>query len=305
MTVSAPRGWTPSDSQVSVGLRASDARIGSVSLPSRRPTFSGLPSALVQPLGRGSVFRVDRLTTAEGRPFILKRPADPACPYSQRAIERERDILAAGRGRNLPALVASGSDRGGFFVVETHAPGDPVRRVSSLRPLPAQHWLALARDLSAALAALHSLGDEHGWLHFVHGDLSPDNIFYSERQGTTFVDWSAGVWRGGADPVFPDARGTLPYAAPELVRAECHPDETSDVYALASVLLWLAVDRMLDADTEVARLAELGSRGLRTHAIARRDDLPVAARQAICQTLAFDPTCRSIRRASELAARLS
>src|SRR5688572_11556433 len=172
---------------------------------------------LIEPLGVGTVFAVARVGDAQGRELICKRAAHS---HSSVALERERDLLGRLRGAAVPELIASGHDGLGGFLVETHAPGAPLRElITAGQALPgAASWIDLARASAHALAALHAFRDGEGVLGFVHGDISPDNVFFEPPACITFIDFSSASWRDAPDPPHPDDRGTVPYAAPELLR---------------------------------------------------------------------------------------
>jgi eukaryotic-like serine/threonine-protein kinase len=255
---------------------------------------------VIERMGRGGVFEVARVVDVHGLELVLKRPAPGLAQVGRRALEREREVLAAARGRRLPVLIGTGSDSHGPFLLEALADGEPIRVRRGQTLLESEKWLATASALAAALRELHALEDGHGPLELVHGDLSPDNIFISKESAVAFIDLSAATWRGGLEPVFPHARGTLPYTPPEIVRGERLPDRSGDVYALAAVLLWLAVDGFTDATTEPSLTLEIGTRGLRSDRIEHRSDLPASARQAIRSALEADPSRRGVRTAREL-----
>jgi serine/threonine protein kinase len=177
-------------------------------------------------------------------------------------------------------------------LLEGRARGVSVRELAE-SGLDAPRWVELARASSGALARLHALRDERGDLSFVHGDVSPDNVFFDAPAGVTFVDLSSATFRDAAEPVFPGDRGTLPYVAPEIARGEARPAAASDTYALAATLLAAAIGRdLVDAATEASRLLEIGTSGVRAERIDRRSDLPERARDAIRRALRFDPALR-------------
>jgi len=123
--------------------------------------------------------------------------------------------------------------------------------------------------------------------------LNPNEILIGEFGSltgpqATFVDLSAATWRDGVAPVLPRSRGTLPYAAPEIVRAERPADRAADVYALGAVLLGLAVGALTRATTEAGRLVEVGTRGVDASRLLGRTDLPERARRAVARAVAFD-----------------
>src|SRR5260370_41122211 len=109
----------------------------------------------------------------------------------------------------------------------------------------------------------------------------------------TELDLSSSTFRDARAPVFEGARGTLPYAAPEMARGEAGPSRESDTYALAATLLAVALGGSLTrATTEAARLLEVGTSGVDGERIERRPGLPARPRRAIARALRFDPAER-------------
>jgi serine/threonine protein kinase len=246
----------------------------------------------IERLGIGTVFEVARVLDAQGRELICKRAIDARFAP---ALDRERDALTLGhRLAPFPELVASGHHAGGGFLVETRARGTPLRQWLEA-PLPprAAHWIAVARATTRALADLHAWGDAKGPLRFVHGDISPDNLFFEPPATVTFIDFSSATWRDAPRPALPGDRGTVPYAAPELTRQEVQATPETDTYALAATLLALAVGpRIVGATTGAGRLFETGSQGLLWKRIDERTDLPAELRSALAEALQFEPSSR-------------
>lgn len=105
---------------------------------------------------------------------------------------------------------------GGLSLVE-HA------RKSGLEDLP-----QLAARVLDALRHLHGLGG-------THGDLKPDSILVYERPGSYDIKLVDVGFDASARDGLPTIRGTLPYLAPEVIRA-VPADARSDLYSLGAVL---------------------------------------------------------------------
>jgi serine/threonine protein kinase len=256
----------------------------------------------IEHLGVGTAFAVARVHDAQGRDLICKRAVDARFAA---ALDRERDVLALTTGASIPELVASGSDARGGFLVETRARGTAVRELMGGRTPPgAAQWLALACASTRALAALHAMRDPKGALRFVHGDVSPDNLFFEPPATVTFIDFSSSTWRDAPQPALTGDRGTVPYAAPELTRQEVHATAATDTYALAATLLAVAVGPpLVRATTEAGRLFETGSRGILWERIEERTDLPAEVRSALAEALQYEQV-RRLTSCHDLAARL-
>lgn len=268
----------------------------------------------IERLGRGAVFEVARVSDADGRELVCKRAADER---TVAALDREREALAivrtghaaesTGRTRTnlpVPELVTSGSDARGGFLVETRARGAPLRELMDGRAPPgAAQWVELARASALALATLHALEDANGPLHFVHGDISPDNLFIEPPATVTLIDFSSATWRDAPDPALPRDRGTVPYVAPEIARQEARVNAATDTYALAATLLAVAVGPpLVRATTEAGRLYEVGSEGILWQRIDERSDLPADFRSALAEALQYEQA-RRLASSRDLAAR--
>jgi len=256
----------------------------------------------IERLGIGSVFEVARAADAQGRELICKRAADAR--FSG-ALDREREVLHIVQGPSFPQVVASGSDRRGGFLVETRAPGAALRELMGGAPPGAARCIELARASTHALALLHGLGDAKGPLRLVHGDISPDNLFYDPPATITFIDFSSATWRDAPEPALEGDRGTVPYAAPELARQEVRATAESDTYALAATLLAVAVGPpLVRATTEAGRLYETASEGILWKRLDERSDLPSDFRSALAAALQYEKALR-LTSSHDLAARLA
>lgn len=269
--------------------------------------FTPVGFDLAEHLGRGSVFEVALVKDPAGRVLVCKRSHQ----HEAGALERERDLLFRARehGLPLPALVSAGSDARGPFLVETKASGTPVRASwSEGAKLDASTWLLLAQESTEALARLHAWTDDEGPMSFVHGDISPDNLFFGPPDSIVFIDLSSATWRDAPDPVFPHDRGTVPYAAPEILREEERASAASDTYALAATLLAAAVGPpLVHATNQAGSLYEAATVGILWKRIEERADLPEDARSAIAAALQYDRTKRltSSRELAQLLSRVS
>jgi serine/threonine protein kinase len=261
---------------------------------------------ILRPLGIGTVFAVAVVRDGRGRELICKRAARPDIAATALALEREAAVLEKLQGRDTPRLVEAGRDGRGGFLVESVAPGAPLRDfVDRSTPLSPAEVLTLARAAANALARLHHAADDQGALRFVHGDLSPDNVFYEAPSAVTFVDFSSAVFRDAPSPALPDDRGTAPYAAPEVLRQEAHPTAASDTYALAATLLAVALGApIVQAQNDAGRLYEAASQGVMRHLLDERADLDPAFRSAIAEALQYEQD-RRLASSRDLASRLS
>ena len=272
-------------------MTSDDPRPPALSQLAAARAFAPPGTQLVEHWGIGGAFEVALVRDEHERLLVAKRPA----PHARRAegedeLFREHELLRSLRGNLAPAWEGFGSDERGPFLLQTRAPGCSVRALWQEDALSAARWRDLARAASHSLALLHQAADQKGPLQVVHGDISPDNLFFSTSTGhLTFLDFSSSTSRDAPNPVSPRSRGTLPYCAPELARQETIATQASDTYALAATLLAAALGGVItEANTEASRLLEIGTRGVQVEKLGTRLDLSVKARAAITEALRFD-----------------
>jgi serine/threonine protein kinase len=260
---------------------------------------------VIQPLGVGTIFRVTLVRDGQGRDLICKRAAPVEPAVTALALERERVLLGKLRGFAVPELVFAGHDARGGFLVESCAPGRPLRDiVGGENKLTPRELLELASASAVALARLHDATDENGALAFVHGDISPDNVFFQAPDKITFIDLSSALWRDATSPASPGDRGTAPYAAPELLRQESLATQAGDTYALAATLLAVAMGAsIVRATNDAGRLYEAATEGVLFRGLDDHAELDAGFRSAIAEALQYEQG-RRLTSSREFAARL-
>nr|WP_153824918.1 protein kinase [Polyangium spumosum] len=252
-------------------------------------------------LGGGSVFEV-ALVREGDHELVCKRlvPRALAAREGRVAMVREARLLSRIEHPALPALVRVGSDARGPFVLETFARGTSVASlVEGWKARGKQVPRALVRHVAiealAALAEVHALADEEGPLEVVHGDLGPAHVLMGPLGEARFVDLGAARFRGLEAELETDDRGTLPYAAPEIVSGAAKPSQATDVYAMAATLLFLATgERLCEAESEAAKLAEVATRGLRRELASQAEAFEAKEREALFEALDPDPSRRRV-----------
>lgn len=257
---------------------------------------------LLEHLGAGSVFDV-AVVREGGRALVCKRLCSRARGEraGRAAIVREAKALSLARHPALPALVRVGADAHGPFVLETVVRGASLRAIldgwqaRGRRP-PRLLVAHVIRAAFAALAEIHAIegADGGGPLELAHGDISPDHVILGPIGDVGFVDLGAARFRGMDPALETGDRGTLPFVAPEVARAESPPTQRADTYALAAALAWFATGQPLTvAREEAAALAEIGGRGLALDALRAEPSLSAATRDALLGALARDPSERT------------
>ncbi|MDI3288309.1 protein kinase [Polyangium sp. 15x6] len=256
---------------------------------------------LVRLLGGGSVFEV-ALVREGDRELVCKRlvPLALAAREGRVAMVREARLLSMIEHPALPSLVRVGSDARGPFFLETFAAGTSVEAlVRGWQERGARVPRSLVRHVAiealGALAEIHALEGEAGPLDVVHGDLGPAHVLFGPLGEVRFVDLGAARFRGLEAELETDDRGTLPYAAPELVSGEAKPSQATDVYAMVATLLFLATgERLCEADTEAAMLAEVATRGIRRELVLAAEAFDAKEREALHEALDPDPSRRRV-----------
>lgn len=232
-------------------------------------------------------------------------------PAARDALRREQAILGMVQHPAIPQLLAVGEDAQGPYVVQTAHAGVPLRRLvegwlERRGRVPPEMVLALAEVGFATLAAVHGVADAQGPLGLVHGDLGPDHLIVAPaakgRRGTIgLVDF--GQSRARDLPGRLQDRGTMPYVAPEVLRAESPVDQAADVFALAATIAFAALGGdPCRAPTSSGRLVEGAERGVDLAALDALSGLGGLS-TVLRRALAFDRAER-LTSAAEVVVRL-
>jgi serine/threonine-protein kinase len=153
----------------------------------------------------------------------------------------EREAVASGRVDHEHLVTATDFGElpdGSMYLVLEYVPGRSLAAVMAEGPMAMIRALHIARQIAAALSAIHGVG-------IVHRDLKPDNIMLVERSGTEdFVKLlDFGMAKVTMD-VPPEERqvtrmglvfGTPRYMAPEQAAGE-PTDHRADLYALGVLI---------------------------------------------------------------------
>jgi len=256
-------------------------------------------SALVRFVGRGSSFDV-ALVTRQGRECIAKRPTGQVDDQAGRgAIERESAALFALAGAAVPQLLEAGDDEVGPYVIETLVRGVALREflVESVVTLGSSVRMPIARRILTLAQQLHDArGADAAPLEVIHADLGPDAFLVLKSGALAAIDFGSAGVRAPTGYLEPTGRGTLPYVAPELCRADSPPSAATDRYA--AVLLAAEVllgRRFARAASDAAQLLEIGDRGHDLDALLTTSPLPERINVALREHLRFEPGARPTR----------
>ncbi len=298
-----------------------------VEWPAAGETFEGLE--LVGELGRGTFGRAYAAFDPQtGRPCVLKLSAGRSAEAQVIGGLRHPNVIEVYWARPVGRLTAVCMPLVGVTTLDeareaAFAPGPPRTAgalLAAIDPagLPADRppvvrpgepypvaVAAIAERVADALAHLHRSG-------VAHGDLKPSNVVLAPGGRPYLIDFNLSV-AGEAPAGVPG--GTVPYMAPELLRAVARgirpvgfSPAKADVYALGATAFELLTGR-LPADppkaTEArAAAAELLARpaGPRPGVRELAPAVPAAVAQVIDRCLAADPADRPD--AAEVAAAL-
>lgn len=261
---------------------------------------------LLAPLGCGSVFDVAVVRKGSAE-LVCKRLRPSLADHdgARAAMDREARVLAAVQLETVPALIEEGMDAHGPFVVQERAVGIDLRALAARSAdrggISAELALRVAREACRTLAEIHEHGDDRGPLDLVHADICPDHLILTPAGRVALVDWGASRARvcAGLEPSAD--RGTVPYAAPEVLRGEVPPSRATDVYALAASILFMVTARpIVPRPASAAALARVAEHGIPAAAL-EHPSVPARLRAALEKALSPAPP-RSVGDARALLA---
>ncbi|MFJ7154096.1 class IV lanthionine synthetase LanL [Streptomyces sp. NPDC101118] len=251
----APPAWAPRDPfAAGDGAGVRRPRPGAVLLDGRYEVRK-----VVRHSFQGGVYRaVDRTSGADvvvkqGRAHAAADLTGRDARDARRHEARMMELLAHTGVTARPLGLFE--QQGDLFLVQEAVPGTTLRRWAADRARPDQEsWgpgvrsaVRLARDLTAAVAAVHAEG-------LVLRDLTPSNVMVTPEGSARLIDLELAV-RPGAPVV---RSGTPGYLAPELRRAPAFgpaPGPAADLYGLGATLFCLVtgLDPVLPADEPEVR----------------------------------------------------
>ena len=149
-----------------------------------------------------------------------------------------QEALAVGKLNhpNIAMAFDFGQDNGVDYLVTEYIPGSNLDQKIAKQPLPQKTVLQLGMQLASGLEAAHRE-------NVIHRDLKPGNIRIKPAGQLKILDFGLAKLAGPVDEHADTANltselglsGTMPYMAPELLRAE-PADARSDIWAAGAVL---------------------------------------------------------------------
>ena len=255
---------------------------------------------ILAPLGAGGMGEVYRARDLRlGREVALKvPPGDMAANPTRRArFEREARMAAGLNHPNIVTLHSVEDDGGVPFLTMELVEGHDLATVVTPGGLPLKRVLDLAIPLADALAAAHER-------HIVHRDLKPANVMVTSRGIVKVLDF--GLARLAEDdpasdlasttamlPVTTEGMvfGTVPYMAPEQLRAE-PADARTDLFALGVLLYELTTGERPFRGSTAAEVTSSILRDAPTPVHVLRKDIPADLGRIVSRCLEKDPDRR-------------
>ncbi|HEY6556186.1 MAG TPA: protein kinase [Polyangiaceae bacterium] len=195
--------------------------------------------------GHAEVFLArPKLGTAPAPRLVLKRLLPGARTDADfDLLEREATLHQAVQHPNVVKVYGAGAVEGEPYLAMEYVEGVDLYRLlrraeAEQRPFPSGLGVYIARQVAAALAAVHSAKDGGGVpLGIVHRDVTPSNVYLSVQGAVKLGDF--GIARMKPRPQAAEGpaalKGKFGYLAPEQVAGEPF-DHRADLFSLAVLL---------------------------------------------------------------------
>ncbi|WLQ32388.1 serine/threonine-protein kinase [Streptomyces castrisilvae] len=253
-----------------MSLRAGDpAEIGGYPLEAR--------------LGSGGMGTVFLARTSSGRPVAIKLIHQQFASDSEFRIRFRQEVAAARRvsGAFTAAVVDAAPEADHPWMATAYIEGPTLaQRIADDGPLRGAGLRSLAIGLAEALRDIHRVG-------VVHRDLKPSNVVLS-AEGPRVIDF--GISRAADQQTLTMTGrviGTPPFMSPEQLQAPRGVGPRSDVFSLATLLVYAATGRgPFDADSPYLTAYQV------VHEEPSLDAVPAALRTVVEPCLGKEPEGR-------------
>lgn len=187
-------------------------------------------------IGEGGVGRVfAAVDKTDSRKLALKvlRPELAKDPVqAERFVREARLLMDLGHPHLVKGLRVAKEGDTIFFAME-HVPGQCLQDMLAKEGrLDEELALQIVVEVASALDALHRAG-------YVHRDVKPGNVLWSEERGAVLIDLGFAVATDAAGGESTTTAGTVHYIAPEQARGSDKLDVRADIYALGATLYHL------------------------------------------------------------------
>ena len=203
-----------------------------------------------------------------------------------RRFQREASVYRKLNHPNIVRCIASGFDKGIYFIAMEHIKGKPLDVILKENgALGCEHSLKIMDALAGAVYHAHSRG-------VVHRDVKPQNIMINEQGIVKLLDF--GVAQADDDLVKTASGsivGTFFYSSPEQNQGQ-RIDERSDLYSLGLVFYEMLVGkRALDGAT-LLEVSSLQMQGRIKPPSTIDESIPTYVEKMVMRLLERDPNQR-------------
>jgi hypothetical protein len=234
--------------------------------------------------GMGEVYRADdlKLGQAVALKFLPRALAED--PMRRERFLAEVRIARRVTHPNVCRVYDIAEVGGRQFLSMEYVDGEDLASLlKRIGRLPADKAIAIARQMSAGLAAAHDSG-------ILHRDLKPANVMLDGRGRVRITDFGLAVAANAAE-VEGGASGTPAYMAPEQLAGK-GASVRSDIYSLGLVLYELYTGKRAFTATSLDELRPRMEQGTPTAPSELINDMDPVVERVIMRALARDPGAR-------------
>ncbi len=228
--------------------------------------------------------------------FVIKRPlpgADRDRAFS--ILTREAELHQCVHHPNVVEVFGAGMVDDRPYLAMEYVDGVDVFRIlrtseNERQRLPQGVAVYIARRTADALASVHDAVGPEGPLGLVHGDISPSNVYCSDKGDVKLGDFGIARISETLDPdaMSGEVKGKWGYVAPEVLEAGQY-DHRADIFSLAAMLGELLLgESIFPGSSQLAVLLAIREANIGTLR-RRKDELPKGLFDVLERSLSRDP----------------